>query len=128
MIQPYSGELLPQDDLLKAVLADLRRTVREYATAATESSCMSVRQLFTELTDSSLRLQGELYELMKKQQIYTPPGPAPRQELDKKLQEAEKTRLQALQFAQQRTARWNAHAHPSNVTAHKPNVQPPYSV
>ncbi|MGG6312480.1 spore coat protein [Paenibacillus macerans] len=126
MNQPYTQELLPQNDLLKSILADLRRTVREYTTATTEASCLSVRQLFTELTNSSLRLQGELYELMKKQQIYTAPEPAPRQFLDKKIQEAEQTQQEVHRFTQQLTARWNAHAHPANVAAHQPNVQPPY--
>lgn len=121
-------ELLPQNDLLKSILADLRRTVREYTTATTESSCPAVRQLFTELTNSTLRLQGTLYELMKHQGIYTAPAPAPRQLLDKKLQEAEKTQQELRQFTDRRASRWTSHAHQANVEAHRPNVQPPYYI
>ncbi|MBM6997653.1 spore coat protein [Paenibacillus sp. DXFW5] len=128
MNQTDNQELLPQNDLLKSILADLRRTVREYTTATTESSCPAVRQLFTELTNSTLRLQGTLYELMKHQGIYTAPAPAPRQLLDSKLQEAEKTQQELRQFTERRTSRWTPHAHPANVEAHRPNVQAPYYI
>lgn len=128
MNQTDIHELLPQNDLLKSILADLRRTVREYTTATTESSCPAIRQMFTELTNSTLRLQGTLYELMKHQGIYSAPASAPRQLLDKKLQDAEKTQQELRQFTERRTSRWTPHAHQANVEEHQPNVLPPYSI
>lgn len=116
MNNQVQNELLPQDDLLKIVLADLRRTGREYTTATTESSCPAIRNVFTELTDSTLRLQGELYKLMEQHQIYTVPAGAPRKELDNNLQQAEQTYNKAKQFVIQHQAQ------PSGVAVHSPNV------
>lgn len=116
-------DMLPQDDLLKILLADLRRTSREYTTATTESSCPMIRSLFSELTDSTLKLQGELYKLMEQHQIYTVPAGAPRKDLDKNLQEAQQLRGQAKQFAAQHQSNQGMiAAHMSNVTAHQANT------
>lgn len=123
--QTSTGQM-SQDDLLKIILADLRRTVREYTTATTESSCPSIRRTFAELTDSTLRLQGDLYTLLERHQIYSPPAGATRQELDKKIQEAEKTHQKVHQFVQQQTTRSNSYMHPANVPYHQTNIQNPY--
>lgn len=117
-----SMEQLPQDDLLKIILADLRRTVREYTTATTESSCPMIRNTFADLTDSTLRLQGDLYKLLEQHQVYTAPAKATRQEVDKKLQEAEKAHQKIHQFVQQRTGQSGAYQHPANVAPHPSNV------
>ncbi|MNI45060.1 Coat F domain protein [compost metagenome] len=104
----HSGnESLNQDDFLKVILADLRRTVREYTTATTESSCSSVRQMFTDLTNSTLRAQGDLYNLMSQNQIYAAPEKATRQEVDKKLQEAKQAHQQILDYVQQHASASN---------------------
>jgi hypothetical protein len=55
---------MADEDLLNTVLADLKRTVREYTTAATESNCPTVRRVFNDLTMDTLRLQGDLYNQM----------------------------------------------------------------
>lgn len=125
MNNQVQNELLPQDDLLKIVLADLRRTVREYTTATTESSCPAIRNVFTELTDSTLRLQGELYKLMEQHQIYTVPAGAPRKELDNNLQQADQTYNKAKQFVMQHQAQHSGVAvHAPNVSAHPVNTNP----
>lgn len=119
------NEFLTQNDLLKIILADLRRTVREYTTATTESSCAAVRQMFTDLTDDTLRLQGKLYNLMSQQQIYTAPSKASQQDVDKKLQEALQTDQKIHALLQQQAAQSNfiplglsshsADSHPNNT-------------
>ncbi|WHX50583.1 spore coat protein [Paenibacillus woosongensis] len=106
--QFQNANLLPEEDLLNVILADLKRTVREYTTATTESACPSVRQMFTQLTDSTLQLQGQLFQLLSSQNMYTAPSKATRTEVDKKLQEAQQTQQQLQQFTQQRTAQMSS--------------------
>lgn len=120
--QTMNVDQLPQDDILKIILADLRRTVREYTTATTEASCPMIRNTFADLTDSTLRLQGDLYKLLEQNQVYTAPEKATRQEVDKKLQEAEKTHQKVHQFVQQRAGQSGPYIHPSNVARHPSNV------
>ncbi|KAF9128091.1 hypothetical protein BGX30_014478 [Mortierella sp. GBA39] len=79
---------MQDEDLLYTILADLKRTVREYTTATTESSCPTVRQLFTQLTNDTLRMQGELYNLMKQLNMYSTSSKALRQDVDKSIQDA----------------------------------------
>lgn len=117
--QSQHMNLLPEEDLLNFILADLKRTVREYTTATTESSCPSVRQMFTQLTDSTLQLQGQLYQLMSSQNMYSAPSKASRTEIGKKLQEAQQTQQKLQQFTQQRTSQFGG-----NVQASQPNAQP----
>lgn len=117
--QFQNANLLPEEDLLNVVLADLKRTVREYTTATTESACPAVRQMFTQLTDSTLQLQGQLFQLMSSHNMYTAPSKAMRTEVDKKLQEAQQTQQKVQQFTQQRTAQFNG-----NVQTSQANVQP----
>ncbi|AWB43951.1 spore coat protein [Paenibacillus sp. CAA11] len=115
-----SGSLLPEKDLLNTILADLRRTVREYSTAVTESACPAVRQMFTELTDSSLRLQGDLYQLMASHQMYNAPVKAPRDEVSKRAQSARKTQEDAYRFVQQRLGTTNPYM---GAAVHQQSVQ-----
>ncbi|MNJ35241.1 Coat F domain protein [compost metagenome] len=95
-------DLLPQEDLLNTILADLKRTVREYTTATTESACPTVRQMFNQLTDDTLKLQGQLFQVMSQNNMYTMPAKAPRTELDKEVQCAQDTIQKTGQFIQQR--------------------------
>ncbi|WP_238996530.1 spore coat protein [Paenibacillus pinistramenti] len=99
-----TNQLLTEKDLLGTTLADLRRSVREYATAATESSCPMVRQMFTQLTDSTLKLQGDMYQLMASNNMYSGVSKAGRQEVSKRLQSAQQTMAQDQQFVQQQMA------------------------
>lgn len=116
---------MADEDLLNTILADLKRTVREYTTAATESNCQVVRRTFNDLTMDTLRIQGDLYTQMSQMNMYTPPGKALRQDLDKQLQTAQQTRQKLQQFVQQKTGGAGAYnqAHASNVSQHQPNVQ-----
>ncbi|MDO7907397.1 spore coat protein [Paenibacillus sp. JX-17] len=98
-----NGSFMPEEDLLYTILADLKRTVREYTTATTESSCPAVRKLFTDLTGDTLRLQGELYQLMQQNGQYSTASKALRQELDKQLQSAQQTQQKVRSFVQQKS-------------------------
>ncbi len=120
-----NNEALKQNDLLKIILADLRRTVREYTTATTESSCSAVRQMFTDLTVDTLRLQGKLYNMMNQQQIYTAPGKAPQQEVGKALQEAIQADQQIHGLLQQQAA--NSNYIPVRPASHAMNTNQTYS-
>lgn len=95
---------LPEKELLDITLADLRRSVREYATATTEAACPMVRQMFTQLTDTTLKLQGELYQLMNSNNMYKAPSQAQRSEISKRVQSAQQTQTGAQQFVQQHAA------------------------
>jgi len=77
---------LTEDDLAGVVLCDLKRVVREYATAATESTCPETRQMFTNLLNSALTMQGQLFTVMSKNNMYEAASVAPKKELDKQIQ------------------------------------------
>lgn len=77
---------LTEDDLAGVVLSDLKRVVREYATAATESTCPETRQLFTSLLNSTLSMQGQLFTVMSQNNMYEAASVAPKKELDKQIQ------------------------------------------
>ncbi len=98
-----NSTFMPEKDLLYTIVADLKRTSREYLTAATESNCSSVRQMFTNLTNDTLRLQGEVFTLMQQQTQYSLPSKAPRSELDKQVQASQKTQQESRQFVSQKT-------------------------
>ncbi|GIO13921.1 hypothetical protein J19TS2_34760 [Cohnella xylanilytica] len=96
--QPF----MPDGDLAYTVLADLKRVTREYATAATESVCPTVRQQFTQLMNTTLAMQGELYTAMTQQKMYNAASPALRQEIDKQFKQYQSTQQKTNQFVQQR--------------------------
>ncbi|AIQ40231.1 spore coat protein [Paenibacillus sp. FSL R7-0297] len=114
---------MADEDLLNTVLADLKRTVREYTTAATESNCQTVRRVFNDLTMDTLRLQGELYMQMSQLNMYTPPGKALRQDIDKQIQSAQQTQQKCQQFVREKTGGAGAYNQASNVPVHQANVQ-----
>ncbi|GLX67125.1 spore coat protein [Paenibacillus glycanilyticus] len=93
---------LPDEDLAYTVLSDLKRVVREYATAATESTCPEVRQMFTQLLNSTLKLQGNLFQVMQQNNMYSTASSALRQEIDKQTKEYQQTQQKTSQYLQQR--------------------------
>ncbi|RUS45507.1 spore coat protein [Cohnella sp. AR92] len=99
---PQNQQFMPDEDLAYTVLSDLKRVTREYATAATESVCPTVRQHFTQLLNTTLIMQGELYNAMSQQNMYNTASPALRQEIDKQLKEYQQTQQKTNQFVQQR--------------------------
>lgn len=124
-MQAQNGsQFMADEDLLNTVLADLKRTVREYTTAATESNCPAVRRTFNELTMDTLRLQGDLYTQMSQMNMYTAPGKALRQDIDKQIQTAKQTQQKCQQFVQQKTGQAGSFAQ-GNVPLHQANVQNP---
>lgn len=102
MNTPSNGSFMPEADLAYTILADLKRTVREYTTATTESNCPTVRQMFTDLTNNTLKLQGELYSVMQQNNMYPAPGKALKMDVDKQIQAANQTKQQCEQFVQQK--------------------------
>lgn len=101
MYQKQSQSILTEEDLVSTVLSDLKRIVREYATAATESTCPDIRQMFTKLMDSSLTLQGQLFTAMQQQNMYNTSSPALRQEMAKQEKQYQQTQQKTQQFLQQ---------------------------
>jgi spore coat protein CotF len=102
MYAPQSQPFLPDEDLAHTVLSDLKRVTREYAIAATESVCPTVRQQFTQLLNTTLAMQGELYNAMSQQKMYNAASPALKQEIDKQLKSYQSTQQKTNQFVQQR--------------------------
>ncbi|WP_339321925.1 spore coat protein [Paenibacillus sp. FSL W8-0194] len=121
----YSA-FMQDEDLLYTILADLKRTVREYTTATTESSCPAVRNLFTQLTNDTLRMQGELYNLMKQLNMYSTSSKALRQDLDKQVQSARNTQQKTRQFVQQKTSNMGQYAQAAQIQPPQQNAQNPY--
>lgn len=105
------NSLLTEEDLAGTVLGDLKRVVREYATAATESTCPTVRQMFTDLTNKTLTMQGELFTAMQQCNMYNTSSPAPQKEVTKQLNSYKST--------QQQTQTWLQQA---NVTSQQANL------
>ncbi|WP_424767260.1 spore coat protein [Paenibacillus sp. sgz302251] len=101
MYQQQSHSILTEEDLAGTILADLKRIVREYATAATESTCQDIRQMFTKLTNSALTLQGQLFQVMQQANMYNTSSQALRQDLDKQVKQYQQTKQKTMQFVQQ---------------------------
>ncbi|MCM3746815.1 spore coat protein [Paenibacillus pasadenensis] len=99
---------LPDADWAYTVLSDLKRVVREYATAATESTCPDVRSMFTDLMNSSLKMQGDLYNAMQSANMYDTSSPVLRQEIQKQIGTYTQTQQQTQQFIQQRMSGMNS--------------------
>ncbi|WP_019912332.1 spore coat protein [Paenibacillus sp. HW567] len=126
MYAQNGSAFMEDEDLLNTILADLKRTVGEYTTATTESNCPAVRRVFTDLTMDTLRLQGELYTKMSQMNMYTVPGKALRQDLDKEIQCGEQTRQKCQQFVQQKTGNAGAYAQAGQAPTHQANTHNPY--
>lgn len=114
---------MPDEDLMNTILCDLKRTVREYATAATESACPAVRRVFNQMTMDTLQLQGDLYTHMSQMNMYPAPAKALRQDVDKQLQMAQQTQQKTGQFVQQKTGQSVAFAGDPNVHLQHVNGQ-----
>lgn len=92
---------LTEDDFAGVVLSDLKRCVREYATAATESACPETRQMFTNLLNSTLSMQGQLFTVMSQNNMYEAPSVAPKKEIDKQIQSYQQMAQQTQTWLQQ---------------------------
>jgi spore coat protein F len=102
MYQQQNQPFLSDEDMAYTVLSDLKRVVREYATAATEASCPDIRELFTKLLNSTLTMQGQVFQAMQQANMYNTASPALRQELDKQMKEYQQTKQKTQQFLQQK--------------------------
>jgi spore coat protein CotF len=127
--QSTTQSFLPDQDMAYTILADLKRVTREYATAATESVCTEIRQMFTQLMNSTLQLQGELYYAMQQNNMYNASSPVLRQEIDKQLQQYQQSQQQTNQFVQQQQQlQGQSSMHPGAMgasTAPSQQQQPP---
>jgi predicted nucleotide-binding protein (sugar kinase/HSP70/actin superfamily) len=92
---------LPDGDMAYTILSDLKRVTREYATAATESVCPEIRQMFTQLLNNTLQMQGELFNVMQQNNMYNASSPALKQEMDKQIKQYQQTQQKTNQFVQQ---------------------------
>lgn len=105
--------LLPDEDLAYTILADLKRVTREYATAAMEAVCPSVRTMFTQMMNNNLRVQGELFNAMQQQNMYNASSPAPRHEIDKQWSSYSQTQQKTAQFLHHKQSMLQQGAAPS---------------
>lgn len=99
--QGNNSSVLKEEDLANTLLADLKRVVREYATATTEANCPTIRQMFTDLLNKTLTMQGQLYQAMQSANMYEQPSTASQTELNKQLTAYKQTQQQAQSFLQQ---------------------------
>lgn len=119
------ASFLPEEDLLNTILNELKRTVSEYTTATTEAACPAVRNMFSNLTVETLKMQGEMYQLIEQQKQYAAPVPqAMKSDMDKQLQEMQNTVQQTRQLIGQKTSGLAVTSHAPNVPVHPSNVQP----
>lgn len=117
---------MQEQDLLSSILANLRRTAREYTTATTEAACPAVRQMFMELTNDTLRLQGELFNLMQQNNMYSASSKALRHDIDKQIQSAHQAQRKCQQFVQEKSTHSATYNHAPNVPQHPANYANPY--
>lgn len=96
-----SQAMMPDEDLAYTVLSNLKRVCGEYMTAATESNCPHIRELFTSLMNSTLKLQGKLYAAMQQQNMYSSASSALKQDIAKQIREYEQTGQKTMQYLQQ---------------------------
>jgi spore coat protein CotF len=95
---------LTEEDIASTILSDLKRMTREYATAATESVCPEIRQMFTQMLNNTLTMQGELYNIMQQNNMYNASSPVIKQEVDKQLKQYQQSQQKTAQFVQQAQA------------------------
>ncbi|SEK84020.1 phosphoenolpyruvate-dependent sugar phosphotransferase system, EIIA 1 [Paenibacillus sp. cl141a] len=124
MATPNGSSFLPEEDLLSPILGELKRAVREYTTAATEATCPDVRQMFTHLTTDTLSLQGEFFNMMKQQNMYTAGTHALKYDVDKQHKQAQQSVQKTRETINQKTSSMGAYAHNPNVEPHATNVSP----
>lgn len=122
-MQQQNQSFLTEEDWASTVLSDLKRVVREYATAATESTCPDIRQLFTKLLDNTLKAQGQLFTAMQQANMYNTASPALRQELDKQAKQYKGTQQKTKQFLQQKLGTQEQSMY--SPIAHQQNAQHP---
>jgi len=92
---------LSQDDLVGVILADLKRLVREYATAATESNCANTRKMFTDLLINTLTMQGELFTVMSQNNMYEQPSVAQQKDITQQIQSYTQMQMKTSNWLQQ---------------------------
>ncbi|MFC5468722.1 spore coat protein [Cohnella suwonensis] len=95
---------LPDEDMAYTILSDLKRVTREYATAATESVCPDIRQMFTQLLNDTLKMQGELFTAMQSNNMYNASSQVLKPEIDKQVKQYQQTQQKTNQFVQQTRA------------------------
>lgn len=118
MNETCNDPFMAEEDLLYTILADLKRTSREYTTGVTEAACPVVRQMFTNLMNSTLTLQDQLFTLMEQRNMYSVSSPAQRQEINKQLQDNQQVQTKGNQFVQQKLGHVNQHQHDGYSSGH----------
>ncbi|WP_426450573.1 spore coat protein [Paenibacillus sp. S-38] len=77
---------LDEQDVAKLVLSELKRTAREYTTAALEATHPAIRQTFISLTQKTLQDQAELFTVLSQINGYGNIRLASQQEVQQELQ------------------------------------------
>jgi hypothetical protein len=71
-------------------------------------------------------LQGELFNLMQQNNMYSASSKASRSELDKSIQSAQQTQQKCHQFVQEKNTLSSPYSQAPNVPQHQPNYGNPY--
>lgn len=91
---------LQEQDLAQFVLSELKRTAREYTTAALEASNPQIRQTFQSLVHKTLQDQAEVFQEIQKLGGYEV-QPAQQQQLQQELQKQSQSAAKLQSFVQQ---------------------------
>ncbi|MEV3176745.1 spore coat protein [Paenibacillus larvae] len=89
---------MEEQDQANVILSELKRTAREYTTAALEANHLQVREQFTTLLNQTLKHQAELYEAIRSLNAYGSVPTATAQEIQSESQKQTKSaaKLRAL--------------------------------
>ncbi|MCR8632460.1 spore coat protein [Paenibacillus radicis (ex Xue et al. 2023)] len=92
---------LKEQDWGNLVLSELKRTAREYTTAALESSHPAIRQTFQTIAQHTMQDQAELFTVLSQLSGYGPIKAADQQEIQQELQQQIQKAEQLQSFVQQ---------------------------
>lgn len=90
--------VVPEGDLLKILLSEVKRVSGEYTTAVTEANCSVVRQMFSELLNDSLTEQQQLYQILNNEGQYQTGSQATQTDIQKEIQQSQQRRQQTMQI------------------------------
>lgn len=93
--------VISDQDRVFTILAELKRTAREYATAVTESNCPTVRQTFENLLQDTLNIQEQVYQIMSNEGWYSAPSQALSQNISNQVTEYQQKQQQTSQLVEQ---------------------------
>ncbi len=80
------SSVLQDQDFANFILSELKRSAREYTTAALEASNPTLRRTFESQLQQTLHMQEQLFQVMQQQNMYGGVTAAPQQDIHKEIQ------------------------------------------